>query len=62
MLGYVEAGVARPVRNRTELLDALASPQPADATARTAFLESHFLPGDASERIARIVRDGSVRG
>ena len=58
MLGYVDAGVARPVGNRTELLEALADPRPADPAARTAFLERHFLPGDASERIARAVRDG----
>jgi hypothetical protein len=58
MLGYVDAGVARPVRNRTELLEALANPRPADPAARAAFLERHFLPGDASERIARAVRDG----
>jgi hypothetical protein len=62
ILGYVEAGVARPVRNRGELLDALANPQPADAAARASFLEHHFLPGDASERIARVVREGSVGG
>ena len=58
ILGYVDAGVARPVRNRTELLEALANPRPADPGARAAFLERHFLPGDASERIARAVRDG----
>jgi hypothetical protein len=62
ILGYVEAGVARPVRNRGELLDALANPQPADAAARAAFLEHHFLPGEASEGIARVVREGSVGG
>ena len=58
MLGYMDAGVARPVRNVSELLEALANPQPADPAARAAFLERHFLPGDASERIARAVRDG----
>jgi hypothetical protein len=51
-LGYVAAGVARPVRDASELLGALADPQPADPVARQAFLDAHFRAGDASARIA----------
>jgi CDP-Glycerol:Poly(glycerophosphate) glycerophosphotransferase len=53
LLDYVEAGVAIPVRDGGELLDALdrvaASGLPAEA--RAAFLVDHFEPGAAGERI-----------
>ena len=53
LLDYVEAGVAIPVRDGGELLDALdrvaASGVPAGA--RAAFLADHFEPGAAGERI-----------
>ncbi len=54
LLGYVEAGVAIPVRNADDLRAALELPR---ATAvreaeRHAFLRRHFEPGDASGRIA----------
>ena len=54
LLGYVEAGVARPVRSGADVLAALDDPpDPApDAARRRAFLEAHFEPGSASERIA----------
>jgi hypothetical protein len=57
LLGYVEAAVARPVRSGEDMLAALDdlddSPGPATDTARRrAFLEAHFEPGSASERIA----------
>ena len=56
LLGYVEAGVARPVRDAAELREALADPRPADPAARGAFLAAHLRPGPASERIVtRIV-------
>ena len=51
LLGYVAAGVATPVRTAAELqaaLDSLSAPDPA---RRQAFLDRHFLPGDASARI-----------
>lgn len=56
LLGYVAAGVARPVRNVGEVRDALADPWPLDAPKRGAFLDDHFLPGDASARIVEAVR------
>jgi hypothetical protein len=53
LLGYVERGVARPIRDGGDLLDALAAPPPAaDDPARLAFLAEQLQPGDASERIA----------
>ena len=54
LLGYVEAGVAIPIRDGGDLLAALdAGPAvAASPAAREAFLESHFRPGSASERIA----------
>jgi hypothetical protein len=54
LLGYVEAGVATPVRTGADLLRALdATRDPAAAAAaRRRFLDDHFEPGNASERIA----------
>ena len=54
LLGYVAAGVALPVRNGGDLLAALdaAADGAIDETARRAFLDDHFEPGDASGRIA----------
>jgi hypothetical protein len=54
LLGYVEAGVAVPVRDGGDLLGALdrrAELLPSDA-ARRAFLDAHFEPGDGARRIA----------
>jgi hypothetical protein len=51
LVGYVAAGVARPVRSAAELRAALESPEPLDPERRRAFLADHFLPGDASGRI-----------
>ena len=54
LLGYVEAGVATPVRTGADLLRALDTPRdPAAAgAARQRFLDDHFEPGSASQRIA----------
>lgn len=53
LLGYVEAGVALPVASRAELLGGLDSLAAGAISrgARQAFIEDHFLPGDASARI-----------
>lgn len=51
LLGYVGAGVARPVRTPDDVRAAMAAPQPADPAARAAFLRRHFLAGNASARI-----------
>jgi hypothetical protein len=53
-LGYADAGVAVPVRDGGDVLDALARRDellPDEATRRT-FTEAHFEPGDAAARIA----------
>ncbi len=53
LLGYVDAGVAIPVRSPEDVATALAAPSSdADAAARRAFLDDHFRPGKATERIA----------
>ncbi len=51
LLGYVAAGVARPVRDAADLRAALDDLQPSDEAARQAFLAAHLEPGPASERI-----------
>ena len=54
LLGYVDAGVAVPVRTGADMLAVLDRPRGEvmrDAD-REAFLELHFEPGDASRRIA----------
>jgi hypothetical protein len=51
LLGYVEAGVAQPVRTPADLLAALDEPRALDPEARRSFLDRHFRPGDASGRI-----------
>jgi len=55
LLGYVAAGVARPVRTPSELMAALDAGQPLDPAARQAFLDRHFLAGDATERVLQTV-------
>ncbi|HVL53745.1 MAG TPA: hypothetical protein VM344_05740 [Vitreimonas sp.] len=53
LLGYVQAGVAHPVCDGADLLAALDGGMGAAAQdARRAFLDAHFEPGSASERIA----------
>jgi glycosyltransferase involved in cell wall biosynthesis len=52
LLGFVEAGVARPVRDGADLLAALDDGARTSDEARKAFLAAHFEPGNASKRIA----------
>ncbi len=54
LLGYLQAGVAVPVRDGGDLLDALERRRALlpDPAARQAFLDAHFAPGDAADRIA----------
>ena len=51
LLGYVEAGVAVPVRNGADLLAALDAPGAITPGARSAFLARHFREGRASDRL-----------
>jgi hypothetical protein len=55
LLGYVDAGVARPVSTPADLLAALDVPAPVDKAARARFLADHFRPGNASRRIATAI-------
>ena len=56
ILGYVEAGVALPVRSHGDLAAALADPRAAEPAVRRAFVEAHFRDGDASARISTVIR------
>ena len=51
LLGYVAAGVARPVASVADVLAALDHPVETDPIARQAFLDDHFQPGVPSRRI-----------
>ncbi len=59
LLGYVDAGVALPVRDGGDILAALEAPLDTltDDARRRSFLEAHFEPGSASARIAGDLRD-----
>jgi len=54
LLGYVEAGVAVPVREAADMLAVLDRPREEvmREADRAAFLRAHFEPGDAGRRIA----------
>jgi hypothetical protein len=51
LLGYVEAGVAIPVRDGAGLLAALDAPDATSSDARKSFLARHFREGSVSERL-----------
>jgi hypothetical protein len=51
LLGYVEAGVAVPVRDGASFLAALDEPGTITPEARRAFLARHFREGSASQRL-----------
>ena len=55
LLGYVAAGVARPVTRVADVRAALDHPQPAHPAARQTFIEDHFRPGEASDRIVEAI-------
>jgi hypothetical protein len=60
-LGYVAAGVATPVRSVADVRAFMADPQPPSAAARQRFLEGHYRPGDATGRLATVLRDAMRR-
>ena len=55
LLGYVAAGVARPVTRVADVRAALDHPQAAHPAARQTFIEDHFRPGGASDRIVAAI-------
>ena len=55
ILGYIAAGVARPVRDVAELRAALRELELPDPDARRTFIADHFRDGVASERIAAAI-------
>jgi hypothetical protein len=55
LLGYVAAGVARPVTRVADVRAALDHPQPAHQAARQTFIEDHFRPGEASDRVVAAI-------
>jgi hypothetical protein len=57
LLGYVAAGVARPVHDADELRVALSDLAPPTEAAREAFLDDHFRPGDATGRIVAAIEE-----
>lgn len=61
ILGYVAAGVARPVRDAADLLRALGERRLPSREAREAFIDDHFRRGEASRRIAATI-GATVRG
>jgi len=58
IVGYIKAGVARPVGDVAGLLAALDDPWPPDPVARQAFLDDHFRSGHASALIAEAIAAG----
>jgi len=57
----VAAGVATPVRSVADVRAFMADPQPPSAAARQRFLEGHYRPGDATGRLATVLRDAMRR-
>lgn len=57
-LGYVDAGVATPVRTVDELRAFMANPVALDPEARSRFLARHFRPGDGAARVASVLLAG----
>jgi hypothetical protein len=55
LLGYVDAGVATPVRCVDDVRAFMADPRPPEPEARRRFLDAHDAPGDAAGRIADLV-------
>ena len=61
LLDYVAAGVARPVSNAADMLEALdiadQTESPEAAAARSAFVLEHFRPGAAAPRVVEDLKD-----
>lgn len=55
LIGYVDAGVAVPVRGVEDVRAFMSDPRPATPEARARFVAAHYAPGDAVERIASAI-------
>jgi hypothetical protein len=59
MIGYVEAGVAVPVRDVNDVRAFMIEPRTPDPVDRARFLDRHFRRGDATGRIAAAIHAAS---
>ena len=57
LLDYGGSGVARPVHDVEDVRAAMRDPSPPDPDSRRAFLDRHFLAGDAGGRIVARIRE-----
>ncbi len=57
IIGYVEAGVARPVYDVADVRRFMQAPIRADPEHRDRFLDAHYMAGDATGRITTAVVD-----
>jgi hypothetical protein len=55
LIGYVDAGVAVPVRRVEDVRAFMRDPEPAAPDARARFVAAHYAEGDAVERIASAI-------
>ena len=61
IIGYVEAGVAVPVRTVDDVRAFMADPRRASPADRAAFVDQHYLRGDATGRIAGAIAERIAR-
>jgi len=61
VIGYVDAGVATPVRTVEDVRAFMADPKAASPDDRERFLAAHYRPGDSVGRIAEAVRAAGLR-
>jgi hypothetical protein len=57
IIGYVQAGVARPVYDVADVRRFMQAPVRADPEDRDRFLDAHYMAGDAAERITTAIVD-----
>jgi hypothetical protein len=55
LLGYVDAGVATPVRSVADVRAFMADPKSPSEDARRRFIDAHYMAGDAVGRIADLI-------
>lgn len=60
LLGYVDAGVATPVRSVDDVRAFMAEPMPPAADAQRRFIADHYLAGDAVGRVADAIAHADV--